>query len=541
MSKARTITLSKLGEFGYAPDALNGEPPIGVMDVMSNIMARDGALVVTYGAGQVENVSASTIDLFVTKTSDNKLHILTFTPTAAVDVSIPDAGSQATTTVTRLSGAYTGSFLDVWTGGFFNGVGVFTNGVDLPQQWLPVAAGTRLLDLQYWPVTATAKIIRSFKSYLIALDVTKASVRYPWRIKWSAASDVGTIPPTWDETDAQYDAGEYDVAAMRGFLKDLVPLGDRAIIYSENSVWAMSYVGGQSVFSFELLFDDFGALNTNCVVEVEGSHFVVTNNDIILHNGTTKKSIADARVREAFFGNLDQVYGRTRTFVLKNEAENEIWVLPADDYSAYSPTGYAMFSAYVWNYRHNTWYLKYSDAYVMAGASAPMHNYSGLISPGDGVALSYTASAKLITANWARTAALTKLHAWGYPFPYAPSISGTTGSTALQVEATRKNLTFLNYDGSPNLVDAKTALELRLHVEGSAGATFTVHFGTQTYLNSAITYTTLGVWTVGTTTKMFIPCITGNLFALRFINSAQALPWKLRNAEIDVVMNGITR
>jgi hypothetical protein len=108
---------------------------------------------------------------------------------------------------------YTGTADDLWTGGVVAGIPVLNNGVDDPQMWNPVSTSQRLTSLKYdasndWAAkNYQTKILRPFKNYLVALDVTKASVEYPHMVKWSHPAVPGAVPETWDEADATKDAG----------------------------------------------------------------------------------------------------------------------------------------------------------------------------------------------------------------------------------------------------------------------------------------------------------------------------------------------
>ena len=77
---------------------------------------------------------------------------------------------------------------------------------------------------------------------------------------------------------------------------------------------------------FKKLFNDSGILAPECVVEVEGSHFVVTQNDVILHNGATKKSIASNRVKNMLINEVCLV-NPLATRVHLHQDKKEVWVL----------------------------------------------------------------------------------------------------------------------------------------------------------------------------------------------------------------------
>lgn len=231
--------------------------------------------------------------------------------------------------LTRQSGGvdedYTSSISQRWNGSILNSVVLLNNGVDPPQFWRPNTA-TRFADLTNWPADYLARVIRSYKNYLIALNVTKSDgTNYPTMVKWSHPADPGAIPVSWDETDETLDAGETSLSDTTDEVIDLLKLGDIGIIYKAETVWAMSFIGGVNVFRFAPLFQDFGLLAQRCVCEVSNRrHFVVTQEDIVLHNGQQWQSLADGRIRRRLFQELNAAY-YFNSFVIRYPLMKEVW------------------------------------------------------------------------------------------------------------------------------------------------------------------------------------------------------------------------
>lgn len=257
------------------------------------------------------------------------------------------------TEITRAAGDYTGTASDEWNGGVFNGMLVMNNGVDLPQLWNPPSTGQLLINLPNWTSTWRAKVIRPFKNFLVALDVTKTSTRFRRMVKWSHTAD-SSYPSSWDETDTTKDAGENNLPDEQVALVDCLPLGEVNIVYTEQETWRMSLSGTSSIFNFVRIFPKSGLLGQQCAVEFEHNgvlqHFAVSRSDIIVHNGSSKQSVADSRVRETFFTSLDKRYSQF-TKVALNKVDKEIWVCyPNKD----SGDG-ILRTALVWNYATNVW------------------------------------------------------------------------------------------------------------------------------------------------------------------------------------------
>lgn len=237
-------------------------------------------------------------------------------------------GTDGTThaNLTRLSGAYTGTVNDRWNGGLLStGIAVINNGVDVPQAWINAGLATRLVDLTNWTAGVTAKVLRPFKRFLIAMDVTKSGTRYPQLIKWSNQAQAGGLPSTWDHTDPTQDAREWPLLDSDGAVIDGGQMGDVFVVYKEDQTHLMEYIGGTFVFKFSLRFKESGILAQQCFAEYEGKHVVATTTDVILHDGFQIQSLLDDKMRRWWSGRADSTH-YTKSFVIANQVENEIWV-----------------------------------------------------------------------------------------------------------------------------------------------------------------------------------------------------------------------
>jgi hypothetical protein len=210
-------------------------------------------------------------------------------------------------------------------------------------------------ELANWDSTWRTAILRSYKDFLVALNVTKGAVENPAMVKWSDATLYNAVPGSWDATDPTVLAGETTLTDMRGAIIDGLPLQDSFIVYGENEVWSMSYVGGTFIFDFRRRFDDVGILNTNCAVEVDGQHYVFDAFDLYKHDGTSKQSVAHDRVKDFVFGGLIKEL-RHLAFVAHNPKLNEVlFCYPSSDrFTTAIPTTGCNRAA-VYNYRNDTW------------------------------------------------------------------------------------------------------------------------------------------------------------------------------------------
>lgn len=223
-------------------------------------------------------------------------------------------------------------------------------------RFLTPAAAT-FAALPAWNAAWRCEVLRSFKDFLVAFNVTKSAIQYRTMVKWSDAALAGAPPASWDETDTTKLAGETILAEIAGPIVDAQNLRDAVAIYGYNEVWLMEFVGGQFVFRFRRIFGDAGIINRNCAVEVEGRHYVFGNDDIYVHDGTQRKSIAAGRVRDHIFRNMINTTW-DRCFVAHNAASREIlfcYVSGDSDTASQFTGGTGVNRAAVYCYDNDTW------------------------------------------------------------------------------------------------------------------------------------------------------------------------------------------
>jgi hypothetical protein len=216
----------------------------------------------------------------------------------------------------------TGTRDNRWSGGDFNGVFFCNNGVDDPMYWNGNTA-TNLATISGWTAGEKADAMRAFKNYLFAIGVTKGGVKYPYRLRWSNAAEPGAIPTAWTAS-ATNDAGEQDLVSA-GHLIDALPLSDALIVYGQEGRYAVRYIGGNDVFSFQQMPGKDGLLARGCVVDTPVGHVFLTNGDVRLHNGGESISIADGIIRKWLTATMDAT-NAGRSFVCLNPQESEVWI-----------------------------------------------------------------------------------------------------------------------------------------------------------------------------------------------------------------------
>jgi hypothetical protein len=214
---------------------------------------------------------------------------------------------------------------------------------------------TDFADLTNWPTTYRCQSLRSYNDFLIALNTTEGTSTFPNRVRWSNLALSNAVPDSWDEADLTKSAGFNDLGEMQTGIVDGMPLGSNFIIYSSDQVYLMEFVGGTFIFNFRKLFTDAGLINQNCAVEIDGKHYCFGDFDIYMHDGTTKQSICDERVRAFIYGGLNNT-SKDKFFVQHNPTLNEIYFCYTSGDSLVNFTNSDRCNrAAIYNYRNNTW------------------------------------------------------------------------------------------------------------------------------------------------------------------------------------------
>lgn len=433
------------------------------------------------------------------------------------------------TDITRAAGGdYTGGSSNRWSGGVLNGITVASNGVDVPQVWMTADSTVKCVDLPNWPSTVRARCLRPFKHYLVALDVTKGSSRYPTMVKWCHPADSGTVPASWDETDPTKDAGEYSLAESPGPCIDALPLRDINIIYKSDSVWAMQYIGGTYIFKFYRLFGDFGTPTRDCVVEYQpGMHFVFTGDDLRVHDGRTVRSVITGKMQKLITGfTASQIRS---CYVVHNTSQKEVWFCFRRKDDGVHGTDTAL----TWSYIDESLGLRELPDYKFMANGRLDPPVTGVIS-------------------WADAGGVWVDHPeeWGEAV-VIPSTTRLLGLGALSIEwvdsksqcslPTKLERTYLGIpvrtDSPPDLSASKCLLRVWPRIVGKAGDVIWITFGGADSVNQPIEWETPQQFVLGTD-DVLDPTITWKMFAIR-LESQDTAPWVFNGLDAEIIATGV--
>lgn len=342
--------LRDLDKYGVITDVDPFDLPLGAWSMGINVRFEDGKVTsapVWRAVGSALADSAPRF-VYVANRADNSTSIFVGYASGIVADWTPTAETNYHPT------AYTPSTAEAaWSGCTLAQV-VYINREDrLP--WSLVPSATKFTNLSGWNSGWRCKLLRSYASALVALNLTKSGVRYPTMVKTSdIVTDPGVVPTTWDETDPNNNATENLLTEMNGEIVEAATLGNSLILYSNSETWQMTADQSQDVYAYRRLPFSAGAINTNCVVEVNNRHYVFGANDLWVHDGLSMESLADKRVRKWVFKKLNAKQS-DRFFVSYNPSHNTVSFnfVSGDEYVAFNGNGCNR--AAVLHLSSNTW------------------------------------------------------------------------------------------------------------------------------------------------------------------------------------------
>lgn len=424
------------------------------------------------------------------------------------------------TDITRTAGPYTGTAADRWNGGVLSGVLVVNNGVDVPQYW-GGDPGVRAADLPAWPATLRTKILRPFRNFIFALNNTDNGTNMPYSVRWSHPADPGTLPVSYDLADPTKDAGQFDLADTDDHIVDGVPLGERLIVYKENSIWALDYVGAPYIWSSKPIDTTVGALGQDCVVKHPLGHAILTQGDVVNFDGATATSIADGRVRRWLFNNLNADQYQ-RSFAVPNVRRNEAWFCVPQTGSDWPNT------ALIWNWKDGTWAIR-DLAQASAGASGTIvyglgNSWNADQEPWDTDDTTWNqyeftqATPRLILAS----AVNSKL-----------VLMDSSKTSEGQPMVSRVEKTGMSFDAPERIKYCKS---VRPRIEAQQGTQINIYLGSQDDLDGPISWEPPFAFIVGTHLSADIE-ISGRYLAVRF-ESTSIVSWRMKQFDMDVTILG---
>lgn len=500
---------------GLVPDQVDYNLPDGVFSDGRNVRFRDNSAEKTKGTQAVFGSLSSTA-IWAKPIGDGVTSYWAYGNESVV------YATDGTTHAQISSASYNCPVNIGYTGGQFHGFLVLNDTNAVPQRWQP-GLSNKIVDLDNWPASTFCRVIRPFGDFLVAMRITQGGVYNPRLLRWSDAAPFGALPGSWDFADPTNQAGITELGETEDEIVDCLALRDNNVIYKQFSTVLMQPVGGLDIFGFRLLFKQAGMLSENCAAAFGASHFVLTDSDIIVHDGSAAQSVADKKVRRWLFNNLNPSRFQ-RTFVVSNHREREMWI-------CFPETGNDFPNlALVWSWADNTFHVRELGAAIAHGEEGIVIGseltFDGMVGTFDQQVGTFDEatftpfSQRLVL--WRGTAKQALQAETGETF------NGTTMTAYVE----RSNIGLTRDVGS-----IKRIRRIFPKIIGTAGDTFRVYVGARSAIDGAVTYSGPFNFTIGTDYK--IDCrVSARWISLKF-ETVVTNTWRLAGFDVEFDHDGL--
>lgn len=224
-------------------------------------------------------------------------HLLAFTVTSQF---VYDSATNTWTDITGASTTWTGdetNQFDYVIASGKDGSGTYTtwiiatNGKDDPIYW----DGTSTFDVfaPDIPSFASFKTIAQFNDHLFLGNVT-TSGDLPTTLYWSQTQELTKF------ADGSLGGGAAILTDTQGEIQRLIQLGDRLMVYSDNTIHSITYVAGAAIFTFEKILQETRLLNSRSIVNLGPYHLFLSQENIIYFDGSKLWGHVGNRVYRAY-------------------------------------------------------------------------------------------------------------------------------------------------------------------------------------------------------------------------------------------------
>ena len=196
------------------------------------------------------------------------------------------------------------------------------------------------------PISAvTAGVVRAYGNLLVAGNLKETGGRtLTGTVRTSDIAAPGQIPTNWNPFNLGVNTADEFILASTGEIQDMVELQGVLYVYTDSSIHSIQQTGSPVVpFQVSPVTDNYGADGVDSVIEVDGKHIVIGNDDVYVFTGHpgNNSSIADGKVRDRFRSHNDYKVARYNAF-------DELWFFRPNSTDV----------VLVWNYRSNVWTTK---------------------------------------------------------------------------------------------------------------------------------------------------------------------------------------
>lgn len=201
-----------------------------------------------------------------------------------------------------------------WKFAQFGSLALAVNGSDKVQK-MRAGSSTVFEEVDASPISQFIAIVRDF---VVVGPVAIGSDRF---IQWSARNDVDSWTPTINSSGIQ-------TLIEGGPLKGITG-GDFGTILQESSITRMNFVGGDLVFSFDIIESARGCFVSGSIVQLGAITYYWSEEGVESFTGTGGRNIGEGKVNQTLFDRLDFDNLDLVTSTIDPERRLVIWAYPS--------------------------------------------------------------------------------------------------------------------------------------------------------------------------------------------------------------------
>ena len=231
-----------------------------------------------------------------------------------------------------------------------------------PMYWEDRDAVVEKAEIMEWSPGVTwedanksCKVIRAHKNFLFALGMAEDGDVYSDKVRWSHPAEPNGVPFTWaspaENTEDRSSIAGYVTLGRGGAVVGGESLRDSFVIYSDEAINVMDFTGDALGWRRRSVSSSAGLVGKEAVVEVNGVHYFISQDDILMFDGNTVSSIMHNRLRQRLSQSINNE-SYEKSWAAHNAVYNEVWFAVPEGQAVYPNT------VYVFNYRDGTWALR---------------------------------------------------------------------------------------------------------------------------------------------------------------------------------------
>ncbi len=147
-----------------------------------------------------------------------------------------------------------------------------------------------------------ARVVGTTEDFAIFGDLDEGGVKFPYRVRWTALDDITDIDASAATLSDFQDLSEGDqITKIVGFGRD-------AVVFQRRSMNLMRFEGGKTVFRFDEVERNRGAIANGSVIAYGRHIFYLADDGFYMWDWNTSTPIGREKVDRFFFGDVDSSF-----------------------------------------------------------------------------------------------------------------------------------------------------------------------------------------------------------------------------------------